>query len=74
MLHVWNGFKLKAFGYIKSLEPKSLIYPTEKKQMCWTDNLFGGNLYSFKCNMCAINCHVDMPHLIFLIGHQLQCC
>ena len=34
MLHVWNGFKLKAFGYVKSLEPKSLIYSTEKKNRC----------------------------------------
>ena len=32
MLRVWNSFKLKAFGYIKSLEPKSLIYSTEKNR------------------------------------------
>ena len=51
MLHVWNGFKLKACGYIKSLEPKCLIYATVK-QMCWRGTLFGGNWYSFKCNMC----------------------
>ena len=44
MLHVWNGFKLKACGYIKSSEPKSLI--------CLRGNLFRGNLHSFKFNMC----------------------
>ena len=65
-----EGFRL----HQKFRTQKSYLFYRKKKQMCWTDNLFGGNLYSFKCNMCAINCHVDMPHLIFLIGHQLQCC
>ena len=66
MLNVWNGFKLKACGYIKSLEPKSPVYATVK-QMCWRGNLFGWNLYSFKCSRHATSYLPNRTSVVVLL-------
>jgi hypothetical protein len=52
-------------------------FRTKKSFLCYSKNRCAVEVisleetYTVSNVVCAINCHVDMPHLIFLIEHQL---
>ena len=51
-------------------------FRTKMSYLCYNKNRCAGEVISLEETgtvsnvICAINCHVDMPHLIFLIEHQ----